>query len=213
MAEKYNETMNRVELSAEARERILGNIRKMELSEPKRGKVIAFPQWKRWAALAACAAVVLLAAVTLNPREPATPDGPLDQQGTVQIANPIVDHESLEDAARAVGFTLDAPESVEGYDDKDIQVVGGSMIQLVFRDSSENRLYIRKEAGSGDVSGDCNSYTEVKTVAVDGRSVTLKGDAGAVSTAVWRSGGYSYAVMSDVPMGADAMTALVAQIA
>lgn len=28
MAEKYNETMNRVELSAEARERILGNIRK-----------------------------------------------------------------------------------------------------------------------------------------------------------------------------------------
>lgn len=176
--------------------------------------MIAFPQWKRWAALAACAAVVLLAAVTLNPREPATPDGPLDQQGAVQIANPFADYASLDDAARAAGFELIAPETVEGWDgEKLVQVMSGSMIQLVFRDSSENRLYIRKEAGSGDVSGDCNSYTEVKTVAVDGRSVTLKGDAGAVSTAVWRSGGYSYAVMSDVPMGADAMTALVAQIA
>jgi len=70
-----------------------------------------------------------------------------------------------------------------------------------------------EEAGSADISDDYNEYAEVGTIAVGEYEVTLKGDAGAVSTAIWTSGGYSYAVMSDVPMGADAMTALVAQIA
>ena len=65
LAEKYNVAMNRLELSAEARQRILGNIQGMGLDTPKRGKVFPFPRWKQWATLAACAAVVLLAAITL----------------------------------------------------------------------------------------------------------------------------------------------------
>lgn len=117
------------------------------------------------------------------------------------------------DNAKAVGFALTAPESVEGWDGKKtIQVMSGSMLQLIFHDGDDNRLFIRKEAGSADISGDCNSYAAVKTVSMEGRSVTFKGDAGTVSTAVWESGGYSYAVMADLPLSVEAMTALVAQI-
>lgn len=211
LAEKYNEAMNRIELSDEARARILGGVWE-ELNKPARSKIVQFSQWKRWASIAACAVVVLFTAVTLNPRNTLSPDGSLDQQGGVQIASPIWDYDSIDAAAQAVGFTLTAPESVEGYGEKSVQVIDGGMIQIIFSNGSENRLFIRKQAGTADISGDYNSYAEVKTESVDGCDVTFKGNNGAVSTAIWTNGGYSYAVMSDAPMNADAMAAIIAQI-
>ncbi len=130
------------------------------------------------------------------------------------IANPFVDYKTLDDAAKAAGFALTAPETVEGLDgEKIIQVASGTMIQVIFQDGADNRLFIRKEPGKSDISGDYNSYAKEYTAAVGSYSVTFKGNDDKVCTAVWTSGGYSYAVMSDVPMPADTMTALIAQIA
>ncbi len=131
----------------------------------------------------------------------------------VQIANPFVDYASLDDAANAAGFALTAPEAVEGWDgEKLVQVMSGSMIQIIFHDGDDDRLFVRKEAGDADISGDYNSYAEVNTTAVGEYEVTLKGNDGTVSTAIWARGGYSYAVMSDVPMSADAMSTIIAQV-
>ena len=132
----------------------------------------------------------------------------------VQIANPFVDYETLDAAAKAAGFSLTAPETVKGWDgEKVIQVMSNSMIQIIFHDADDNRLFVRKEAGDMDISGDYNVYAEENTVTVGMYSVTLKGSDGMVSTAIWTSNGYSYAVMSDVPLAADAMTALIARVA
>lgn len=134
--------------------------------------------------------------------------------GTVQIANPFVDYETLDAAAEAAGFSLTAPEAVPGWNgEKVIQVMPNSMLQIIFHDADDNRLFVRKEAGDMDISGDYNVYAEENTVTVGAYSITLKGNDGAVSTAIWTSGDYSYAVMSDVPMAADTMTALIAQVA
>jgi len=134
--------------------------------------------------------------------------------GAVQIANPFVDYETLDAAVKAAGFELTAPETVDGWDGENvIQVMSNSMIQIIFHDADDNRLFVRKEAGDMDISGDYNIYAEENTVTVGAYSVTLKGNDGMVSTAIWTSGDYSYAVMSDVPMAVDAMTALIAQVA
>lgn len=131
--------------------------------------------------------------------------------GAEQIANPFVEYATLKDAADAAGFALTVPETVEGYSDRLVQVMDGRMIQVIFLDG-DNRLFVRKEAGDADISGDYNEYGKVDTVSVGGNTVTLKGNDGKVSTAVWTSDGYSYAVIADVPMSADAMTALIAGI-
>ena len=210
LAEKYNVAMNRLELSAEARQRILGNIQDMGLDTPKRGKVFPFPRWKQWATLAACAAVVLLAAITLPSRMNMSPDEP----DVAQIANPYVDYETLADAAKAAGFDLTAPETVDGYSgEKSIQVVDNRIIQILYTDDNDNYLFVRKEAGAADISGDYNSYSEVNTVSVGEYSVTLKGNDGTVSTAVWTINGYSYAVIARAPISAEDMIALIAVIA
>ena len=66
--------------------------------------------------------------------------------------------------------------------------MSNSMIQVIFHDADDNRLFVRKEAGDMDISGDYNIYAEESTVTVGAYSVTLKGNDGMVSTAIWTSG-------------------------
>ncbi|MBE7005156.1 MAG: hypothetical protein E7425_12940 [Ruminococcaceae bacterium] len=209
MAEKYNKAMNKIELSAEARERILGNIQGMELDAPRRGRVTQFPQWKRWTALAACAAVVLLAAVSLNPRTELDPSG---VQGSVQIANGIVEYADAQELSDSLGFAM--PELAElpfPVTETAYENYWGNLGQISYVGAAQ-RITVRMQPGGEDVSGDYNAYAEISTVAVNGRDVTLKGNNGAVSTAIWTSNGYSYAISADTAISAEAMTKLVAQI-
>ena len=209
LAEKYNEAMNKIELSAEARQRILGNIQEMDLDEPKRGKVVPFPQWRRGAAVAACAAVVLLAAVTLqNPRMNTEPD----EQGGMTVANGIVEVADAQALSEAVGFPvseltdLPFPATETTYTS-----YWGELAQISYV-GEEQTITLRVQPGSEDVSGDYNNYAEVSTVTINGCDVTFKGNAGTVSTAIWTNDGYSYAVSADVPMNVEAITALIATI-
>ena len=57
------------------------------------------------------------------------------------------------------------------------------------------------------------AIAETKTARVNGCDVTLKGADGKVSTAVWCANGYSYALLSDVPMATDILTDLIVEIA
>ena len=206
LAEKYNEAMNKIELSAEARQRILGNIQDMNLAAPKRGKVVPFPQWRRWAAVAACAAVVLLAAVTLqNPRMNTEPDG-------VTVANGIVEVADAQALSKAVGFpvpeltVLPFPVTETTYTS-----YWGDLAQISYI-GEEQTITLRVQPGSEDISGDYNNYAEVSTVTINGCDVTFKGNDDTVSTAIWTNVGYSYAVSADMPMSVEAMTALIAAI-
>ena len=210
LAEKYNEAMNKIELSAEARQRILGNIQEMDLDEPKRGKVVPFPQWRRWAAVAACAAVVLLAAVTLqNPSMNTEPD----EQGGVTVANGIVEAADAQALSKAVGFPVPELTGLP-FPVKDTTYASywGDLAQISYV-GEEQTITLRVQAGSEDVSGDYNNYAEISTVTINGCDVTFKGNDGTVSTAIWTNGGYSYAVSTDVPMSVEAMTALITTIA
>jgi hypothetical protein len=45
-----------------------------------------------------------------------------------------------------------------------------------------------------DVSGDYNEYSSIKSLTVNGDSVTFKGNGEKYVLAVWQGGGYSYSV-------------------
>ena len=137
---------------------------------------------------------------------------PVSDAPGAQIANPFVDYATLAEAEAAAGFPLSAPLSIDGFDEPMIQLMSGKMHQLIFR-SGDDRLIIRKAAGSEDISGDYNTYPETKTAKINGSSVTLKGADGKYQTAVWTAGGYSYAVVSDVPMAPDILMDLIVEIA
>lgn len=84
----------------------------------------------------------------------------------VQIPSPFTGHATLAEAAKAVGFELTVPEKVSGSPRRGIETMNGKMIQVFYGDG-ENETCIRKEAGSGDISGDYNQYAQAKSLSVN----------------------------------------------
>lgn len=130
--------------------------------------------------------------------------GPSDE-GTAQIPSPFTKYENLADAVRAAGFELDIPAAVNGSDHRVFQAIKGELLEAIYSKGGEETVRIRKAPGSGDLSGDCNEYSQIKVE----NGVTMKGEKGLVVVAIWEKNGYTYAITAGDGMNADAMAALV----
>ena len=131
----------------------------------------------------------------------------------LQIANPFVNYDSIDEAAEVTGFDFLVPASMDGYTDRNVQVVDGKMIQVTFLDESGNMLILRKAAGSEDISGDYIIYADTKTVTLpNGAEAELRGDETSFQGAVWTADGFTYAVSSDLPMEEAAMVDLISTL-
>lgn len=129
----------------------------------------------------------------------------------VQIPNPFADRATLAEAAEAAGFSMSAPDRLEGYSQRVIQTMNDEMIQVTYQ-NGDSSVTVRKAAGGGDISGDYNRYAWSESVAVDGSAVTMRGENGLVMVAIWENGGYTYAVTSGAGMSAAGMTALIRSV-
>ncbi len=143
-----------------------------------------------------------------------------EAEEVTQMGNPFTDVSSISEAEEMTGFSITVPEAPAEYPDMYVRVMTGSMIEIIFENKANETEYaidegyrIRKEAGTEDISGDYNVYAEVTTVTVDGRAVTMKGNDGTVSVAVWTADEYSYAVIAgEHPMTAEEMTEVISSI-
>ena len=104
--------------------------------------------------------------------------------------------ESMQQATELTGFTMRIPEGKAPYTEKTISVIGEDMIEVAYSKEEPFAVgySIRKARAEGDISGDYTEYTESKEVDSEGRKVTLKGEAGRYSLALWEENGFSYAV-------------------
>lgn len=130
---------------------------------------------------------------------------------TVQIPSPFTDHATLADAAKAVGFELAAPETVNGNSRRGIQTIDGEMIQAFYGDK-DREVCIRKAPGTEDISGDFNQYAERSTETVGDVEVTMKGSDGQVCLATWTKDGYTYSIVVYTGISGDDMVELVAGV-
>lgn len=120
-------------------------------------------------------------------------EGAASDGETVQIPNPLIEYDALADAEAAAGFDFAVPDEIDGNVPTSYIVINGSgIIEVIYGD---NTISLRKAAGSGDISGDYNSYTEVGA-GVDDISVTLRENDEKVISAIWENDGYTYALYS-----------------
>lgn len=103
---------------------------------------------------------------------------------------------SMQQATELTGFTMRIPEGKAPYTEKTISVIGEDMIEVAYSKEEPFAVgySIRKARAEGDISGDYTEYTESKEVDSEGRKVTLKGEDGTYSLALWEENGFSYAV-------------------
>ena len=130
---------------------------------------------------------------------------------SVQIPSPFTDCATLADAAKVTGFPMSAPETLEGCPQRVIQTMGDEMIQVIYQNGNSS-VTVRKEEGSGDISGGYNQYAQSGTVEVNGSTVTMRGENSLVMVAIWEHSGYTYAVTSGAGMSTAAMTALIRSV-
>ena len=103
---------------------------------------------------------------------------------------------SMQQAAELTGFTMRVPEGKAPYTEKTISVIGEDMIEVAYSKEEPFAVgySIRKARAEGDISGDYTEYPDIREVDFEGRKVTLKGEAGTYSLALWEENGFSYAV-------------------
>ena len=124
----------------------------------------------------------------------------LQSQG-MQMANPWIDYQSLEEAAAAADVSIAIPEKALSELDAEAanyRAIPGSLLEVICRNQAGDEvLRIRKAPASaedGDISGDYNSYEQVEELEDGGRIYRLSGNSGKISLATWTEAGCSFAV-------------------
>lgn len=189
MNRKYNEIMDKVEVSEEMRNRILVNIK-------KRKKVIRIKKITGYIGVAACMVLMLTAAVII-PK--------IDKNSeNVQVVNGIEECSSAEELSSRLGFEISDIDNIPFVCEKIIyENYWGNMAQITY-EGRDNCIIYRKSEGNGDISGDYNIYSEEKIIDMAGYEVNVKGDNGVYKLAIWETDRYSYSI--SVENGADAGT-------
>lgn len=133
-----------------------------------------------------------------------------DGEINAYMGNPWTECTDIKDAENRAGFSFEIPEAIEGYSLAWVQNMNTTIIEVVY-ESTDGRIYFRKGPGSDDISGDYNTYAESKQVTVGSYDVTMKGNDGTVSLAMWTDGGFSY-VVSVPNMSEEFVADLIRQI-
>ena len=132
-----------------------------------------------------------------------------------QIANPWVDAKNQDDAQEQAGFSIQLPSSLPAeYGAPSFLVIPGEIMEAYYAGTGEARLCIRKAAGTDDASGDYHEYSESRQVTVGDLEVTMKGDDGVVSLAVWNDGtnAYSIGIYGGAGLTEEEMTQMVSEM-
>ena len=124
--------------------------------------------------------------ITINP------DAKTEDDDSSQIPNLLTAHDSLAELAKAVGFDIKAPTVPAGYEADAYIDISGELAE-VFYVKGDDMLVYRVSRGEGDNSGDYNTYSNKKTVDVNGVSVELRGN-DKVNVATWSNGGFAYSL-------------------
>ena len=137
------------------------------------------------------------------------------QEQDVGVPNPYEIVDTLDEAAKIAGFSLEAPTEYADYNSLVIQAIADDMIEVIYFDAEKTHegLRIRKANGTDDISGDYNEYKEVNVVKVGDLEVTEKGNDGSISVATWTDGTHSYSInVDEALLNADDIAKLVETI-
>ena len=182
---KYDEVMEKLEVTPEMRARILQNV-ETQMAEPCKKP----HRLRRFAALAACLAVLLVGAMAL----PKFISSPVPEESETMVANGMVEVTSKEELSEAVGFPVKSAQSLPFFPQSIYYTsYWGEMAQIDYENGGSTACF-RQSLGEEDNSGDWNEYPAKESFTVNGCAVTLKGERDSYTLGIWSDGTYSYSL-------------------
>lgn len=182
---KYDEVMEKLEVTPEMRARILRNVEAQAAQPSKKPNRL-----RRFAALAACLAILLVGAAAL----PKLISSPTPEESETTIANGMVEVASKEELSEAVGFPVKSAQSLPFFPQSIYYTsYWGEMAQIDYANGGSMACF-RQSLGEEDNSGDWSEYPAKESFTVNGCAVTLKGERDSYTLAIWQDGTYSYSL-------------------
>ena len=201
---KYDEVMEKLEVTPEMHARILQNV-ETQMAEPCKKP----NRLRRFAALAACLAVLLVGAMAL----PKFISSPVPEESETMIANGMVEVISKEELSEAVGFPVKSAQSLPFFPQSIYYTsYWGEMAQIDYANGGSMACF-RQSLGEEDNSGDWSEYPAQKSLTVNGCAVTLKGEADSYTLAIWQDGTYSYSLSLSAGQPASVWDSIVEGVA
>ena len=118
-----------------------------------------------------------------------------------QAVTPCVVCSTLKEASKVAGFSIAAPEKVDGCT-VTIHAWKDELIEVRY-DNGKNTLIVRKGKGESDVSGDRTVYAKKVAYRFSGITATLKGNGETPTLITWSYKGYSYSLSCSICMDKD----------
>ena len=201
---KYDEVMEKLEVTPEMRARILQNV-ETQMAEPRKKP----NRLRRFAALAACLAILLVGAAAL----PKLISSPTPEESETTIANGMVEVASKEELSEADGFPVKSAQSLPFFPQSIYYTsYWGEMAQIDYANGGSMACF-RQSLGEEDNSGDWSEYPAQKSLTVNGCAVTLKGEADSYTLAIWQDGTYSYSLSLSAGQPASVWESIVEGVA
>lgn len=124
--------------------------------------------------------------------------GPTLSDAEVDMINPFIDCDTLEEAERIAGFEFDVPEDLEPDLQAEYRALKGILIEVIYYVRGEEIYRIRKGT-ERDVSGDYNEYSVSVCVDTATWGAELKGyKEGLTNCAVWTDeDGFGYSLTTE----------------
>lgn len=123
----------------------------------------------------------------------------------------FMDCESMDDAYLQTEFWLDAPQEINGYGERDINVSKNKKaIQVLYQATEgDDQLTLYKAKGKFTPDSAAETYEEESTITPFGIDVTTKGDDGKINLATWSEDGFTFSAKSTNGVTEGQMTELV----
>lgn len=206
---RYDEVMERIEVTDAMRRRILANLDKMDLTAAPRFKAAHSPAIKRLIPLAACFALLLVGIFSIRHFMPGEATDP---PGSVMVANDIVEVADADALSEAVRFPVKELLALPFQTEKVTYLSFWRELAEITYTGEGQTITFRQSAGEGDNSGDYNVYAITEVKEIDGLSVTLKGNGQTSFLAVWSDGTYAYSISAESGLTVSELEAIISSM-
>ena len=236
---KYDEIMEHLVVTEEMKQRILSNVNEDSV---KKKKTVAFASYQKQLGIAACFAVLVLAAFLIRgnfwslPQDKASapssqeelaanPDSGMQDSGELESSVPSSNEETMVGSSYGIVELEDTAALSEavGFPVEDLTSLPFEVRQVTycsyFNDFAEidyisdsQSLSYRKAKGTEDISGNYNEYQNDKHLTIHGLDILLKGNSEKYTLAVWTDGTYAYALSFEQEVTEEEITTIISSM-
>ena len=220
---KYEELMEKVEVTPEMRERVLDGIgEKMVANQKKPANIVDITQnvdsnnrkktrtYRKFLPLAACFALLLLAGVAIPRLLHKVPDYTGDE---TQVIPDITEWASAEELSEKVGFLVEDISTWKEQSEETTYLAEWGMAEIQYLVDGQTISYRKSQPAGEDNSGVYETYESERTETVDGYEYTIKGNGDTCSLILWEDEDYSYSIYFEEAVPVEQAEKIVVELA